>query len=311
MRITSSQFPDTLAAQLQRLAQRQQQVQNQMATGQRIVSPSDDPLMAQQAMGLQDQSRAVQQFQQNAESHQEFATATFSVFRSLQTISDRAQELATAADGLNNPDELKIFAVELGQLIQQAVQVANTKHGDTYLLSGTRSDAPAFSAVTDANGNLTEVIFDGNDTVPESEIGPGQLVSSRVPGANSSGSGERGLLSDSRAGADFFGHLIALREQLLAGDTATIASTTRGQLRADEENLLYHIANNGALQSRLESAVSSRKDETLALRSDISRRADVDIAEASIEMQKSQLNYQAALQSAATMMNLTLLDFLR
>lgn len=311
MRITSTHFADNLQLQLQRIMQRQSQVQNQMATGQRIVSPSDDPLAAQQAMALQAQSRTLEQYETNAHSQKELAAATFSVIRALQKISDRAQEIATSADGLKSPDELKLYAVEIGQLIKQAVQVANTKHGDTYLLSGTRSDAPAFSVVTDANGNITDVNFDGNTDVPEVEVGFGQLVSARVPGANSSGGGERGLLSDDRVGADFFGHLVTLHQQLMAGDSASIVAATRDQLLADEENLLFHIANNGAIQATLETAVNARRSETLALSGEVSRRADVDIAEASIEMQKTQLNYQAALQSAASMMDLSLLDFLR
>ena len=311
MRVTSTQLSDNLTLHLQRIVQRQSQVQNQMSTGQRIVSPADDPLLAQQAMGLQDQSRTIQQFQTNAQVQKEFAAATFSVIRSLQKISDRAQEIATSADGLKNPDELKIYAAEVEQLLKQAIQVANTKHGDTYLLSGTRSDTPAFAAVSDEDGVVSSVPFQGNTNVPEVEVGFGQLVSSRVPGANVSGGGERGLLVDDRAGADFFSHLIALHQQLVSGDTDSIASTTRDQLRADEENFLFHIANNGAVQTTLETAITARKSETLALAGEVSRRTDVDIAEASIEMHKTQLNYQAALQSAATLMDLTLMDFLR
>lgn len=311
MRITSTQFADNLQLQLQRILQRQSKVQNQMATGQRVISPADDPLAAQQAMALQNESRTLGQYESNAQAQKELAAATFSVIRSLQKISDRAQEIATSADGLKSPEELKIYAAEIGQLIKQGVQTANTKHGDTYLLSGTLSNAPAFAAVTDAGGNITSVTFQGNTDVPEVEVGFGQLVSARVPGANTSGAGERGLLQDSGAGADFFGHLIALHQQLLSGDTDAIAATTREQLRADEENLMFHIAENGAVQSTLEAAVSARKSERLALAGEVSRRADVDIAEASIEMQRTQLNYQAALQSAASMMDLTLLDFLR
>ena len=297
--------------QLQRIAQKQVRVQEQLATGQRIVSADDDPLLAQQAMGLQEQSRTLAQYESNAQVQKEYAGATFSLMRSLQKISDRAQEIATSADGLKNEEELRIYATEIGQLLKQAVQVANGRHGENYLLSGTRSSVAPFTAVTDANGVVTAVNFAGNSDVAEVEIGFGQTVSARVPGANDSGSGERGLLSDSRTGADFFGHLIALQEQLLSGDTDAIAATTRGQLQGDEDNFLYHIAQNGALQSTLEAAAKARSGEQLALAGEVSRRADVDIAEASIEMQRTQLNYQAALQSAATMMNLTLLDFLR
>lgn len=311
MRIPSTQLSENLAAHLQRIAQRQHTVQSQLATGQRVASVDQDPLAAQQTMALREQSKTVQQYEDNAAVHKEFASATFSVLRSLQTISNRAQEIATSADGLSSPEELKTYAAEIGQLIKQAVQTANTRYQDAYIFSGTKSATPAFSIQTDANGNVLSVTFGGNTDVPESEIGPGQLISSRLPGANGTGSGERGVLSDSRSGADFFSHLIALHQQLLAGDAQAIENQTRGQLRADEENFLFHLANNGALQSRLDAAIAARGGEALAVSGELSRRADVDVAEVSIRLQQTQLSYQAALQSSALMLDLSLLNFLR
>ena len=174
-------------------------------------------------------------------------------------------------DDLDSAEDLKSYATEIDQLLKHAVQVANAQHRGDYLLGGTRTDAPPFSVVTDATGKVTSVSFGGNTNVPESEIGQGNLVSSRIPGENSTGNGVRGLVADTRSGADIFAHLIALRDQLQSGDVAAIA-TTRDQLRADEENLLFHIADNGALQSRLEASLNTAKDEKLSLESQISNR---------------------------------------
>jgi flagellar hook-associated protein 3 FlgL len=241
----------------------------------------------------------------------EFADATHGLMRNLQKVLDRAQEISTMVDDLDSAADLQSYATEIDQLLKHAVQVSNAQHRGEHLLGGTRTDAKPFSEVTDATGRVTAVRFDGNTNISESEIGEGNLVSSRVPGANTAGSGVRGLLADTRAGADFFGHLIALRDQLQAGDVAGIHSTTRDQLKVDEENLLFHVADNGALQARLDASLSTAKDEKLSLETEISNRTDADLPETIVRLNQEQTTYQAALQSAGALLDLGLLPFLR
>jgi flagellar hook-associated protein 3 FlgL len=311
MRVTSNNFSENLITNLHTIARRQIDLQGQIATGQRVQNASDDPLAAHQILKLRDESAANAQYQKNIQTHHEFADVTHGLMRNLQKVLDRAQEIATTVDDLDSPEALGYYANEVNQLLEHAVHLSNAQHRGDYLLGGTRTNVAAFTSVTDASGRITSVTFAGNSTTAESEIAPGVLVSSRVPGENTTGGGERGLFADSGAGADIFGHLIALRDQLEAGDVATIHSTTRVQLQADEENLLFHIAYNGALQSRLEASLNSAKDEKLALETEISNRADIDLPETIVRLNQQQTTYQAALQSAGSIMDLSLLTFLR
>ena len=136
-------------------------------------------------------------------------------------------------------------------------------------------------------------------------------MSAQVVGENTSGSGLRGLIADSRSGADFFNHLISLQNNLLAGDTAAIASTDRAALAQDEDNILYHISNNGALQARLEAANSATKDRSMTVETQVSREVDADLAQTFVKLGQVQTAYQAALQSGGTIMNMSLLNFLK
>jgi flagellar hook-associated protein 3 FlgL len=311
MRVTSNSYSENLITQLHTLSRRQINLQNQIASGQRVQSASDDPFAAQQVLQLRDNSAANAQYQKNIQTHQEFADATHGLMRNLQKVLDRAQEIATMVDDIDSPQDLQSYATEIDQLIRHAVQIANAQHRGDYLLGGTRTDAEPFSEMTDAAGKVTGVAFGGNTNIAESEIGEGNLVSSRVPGENRSGDGVRGLLADTRAGADFFSHLIALRDQLQSGDVTAIHSTTRDQLKADEENLLFHMADNGALQARLEVSLNTAKDEKLSLEAEISDRTDVDLPETIVRLNQEQTTYQAALQSAGSLLDLGLLPFLR
>lgn len=310
MRVTSNSYSENLITQLHTLARRQINLQSQIASGQRVQEASEDPFAAQQVLQLRDDTAANAQFQKNIQTHQEYADATHGVMRNLQKVLDRSQEIATMVDDLDSNEDLQSFATEIDELLQHAVQVANAQHRGDYLLGGTRSNVAPFTAVTDTTGKVTSVTFGGNTNLTESEIAQGTLVSSRIPGENSTGNGVRGLVADTRSGADIFAHLIALRDQLQTGDVAAIA-TTRDQLRADEENLLFHMADNGALQSRLEASLNTAKDEKLSLESQISNRIDVDLPATIVRLNQEQTTYQAALQSAGSLLDLGLLPFLR
>jgi len=311
MRVTSNTFPDALVSQLGDLSTRQNKLQNQAATGQVLQLPEDNPAAMRRVLDLQAQASATNQYQSNIARQQDVATATYTATKSLKTISDRASEIATLADGLKSPEELNAYATEINQLIQQAAQVANTKNNGDYLFAGTRSDQPAFAVTTDVNGQVTAVTYQGNESVATSEIAENVTLSAQVPGANSSGAGPRGLLSDSRSGADFFNHLISLRDHLTSGNTAAISSADKNKLANDEDNFIYHIGLNGAMQSRLEATSAMTKDRAASLTSQVSNQADADLAQTLVRLSQTQNAYQAALQSAGSMLNVSLLDYLK
>ena len=226
MRVTSNNVTEGLIAQLQSLSKRQIGLQGQVASGQRVTDASDEPLAAGQVLGFRDESVSLLQYQKSIAVDQEFAAATQGVTSSLQNTLSRAQEIAVSVDGLDSKKDMQSYAAEVGELIKKALQDANTKQRGEYILAGTKTDTPPFVASTDASGKITDVTFQGNATQAENEIAPGVMVAARVPGANSTGAGERGLYADSRTGADIFAHLIALQNQLENGDSAGIARTS-------------------------------------------------------------------------------------
>ncbi len=311
MRVTSNTFPSSLLNQLTTLTARQSQLQTQAATGQTIQSPEDDPTAMRRVLDLQAENNSVAQYQRNISRHQELASVTFDSVKALKKISDRASEIVISADGLKSKQELTVYATEVSELIKQAVQIANTKNRGDFIFGGTQTDKSPFTAALDSSGQVTKVDYQGNTTVPETEIAEGVTVSAQVPGANTSGSGTTGLITDSRTGADLFNHLISLQQHLAAGDSKTIAETDRAQLGKDEENLLFHLSSNGAIQARLEASSAKLSQRSLALNGLVSKEADADLAQTIVKLQQTQTAYQAALQSGSMLLNRSLLDYLR
>jgi flagellar hook-associated protein 3 FlgL len=294
------------------LGAQQNRLQNQAATGKRISQLSDDPAMMRQTLDLQAQDSQLAQYRQNIASLQGQATSSYTAISGLQTISARAGELATMADGTRSPQELSVYATEVTQLIQQGVQLMNSTWQGNHIFGGTQTTQPPFVATTDANGNVTGVTYQGNDSVPAAEIAAGATVSVQVPGANTSGSGPAGLITDTRDGADFFNHLIALQNHLLAGNTTAISSQDAPALAKDEENITSQIANNGLIQSHLATADSLAATQSLSVKQSVSQISDADLAQTLTELSATQTAYQAALQSGAKLLNpnMTLLNYL-
>lgn len=311
MRVTSNSFPTRLLTQLNDLASRQTRLQSQAATGQRIALPEDDPRAMRRVLEMQTEARALDQYNLNIGRLQDASTVSYSAMKSLKKFNDRAGEIATLADGLRSPEELNIYAQEIDQIIAQSMQVANSRHRGDYLFAGTKSDQPPFVAVTDADGRVTAVNYTGNTEAISAEISPGVTSEAQPLGANSSGSGARGLLSDTRSGADVFAHLIQLRDHLLAGDTDAVASTDLPNLGKDEDNFLYHYGHTGAIQSRLEAASSLTKDHSFSIEQQVSGLVDADLAQTMVRLTQVQNAYTAALQTGGSILNTSLLDYLR
>lgn len=311
MRVSANTFSDTLITQLSQLAVRQQKLQAQAATGQRVRLPEDDPIALRRVLDLQNDYSTNSQFTENIARQLELAQASFDSIKALKTISDRASEIATLADSLKSTPELQAYATEITEMIKQAVHVLNGSHRGDYLFGGTLTDQPPYTMTLDANGNVTGVTFQGNLDIPQVEISNGVLASSQVIGENSTGTGPRGLVADSRSGADLLNHLISLQNNLLSGNVALIASTDRPNLARDEDNLLYHISSNGAIQARLETTRKLNEQHNQSVESQVSREVDADLAQTLVKLTQTQTAYEAALQSGARALNLSLLDYLR
>ena len=298
MRIATNTIQDNILRQIQQLGVQSSKLQTQVATGQRILDASDDPAATARVLNQQSELRRVDQFDQNATRALEISQATFAGLRDVKEISDRAGELATLGRSPTSPDALMAYSAEVNQLIEQLLQVGNTRLGNDYIFAGTAVDAPAFSATRDVNGNVTAVTYDGNTdqaSIPLSEVA--SVTPSSSPATNQSI-------------RDLVNQLVSLRDALAANDSAGI-ETAQTALINGEDTFVTALAATGAVQTRIEvnrAQQLNRGDNLVEL---ISSETTVDLPEAIVRLNQSQVAYQAALQSAANIMKISLLDYIR
>ncbi len=304
MRIAGTSYTDSMVSQLNLLSAQQYQLQNQASTGQTISAPSDDPTGMALALNLQADNSAVTQYAQNISTLQNRATIAGNALSSLQTIEERASEIATSADGASSPAQLQANASEVTQLIQQAAQIMNTQDGSQFVFGGTASGSAPFTVSTDASGNVTAVTYSGNAEAATAEVGQNATLAVDAPGENNSGSGARGVVSDSRYGADLFNHLISLQNNLLSGNTSAITATDAKNLSNDSDNLIYQVATNGAAQSRLTAAASFTSAQQSGLQQSLTSVAGADLAQTLTQLTQANNAYQVALQTSSQIMQL-------
>jgi flagellar hook-associated protein 3 FlgL len=273
-------------------------LQNQVGTGLRISQPEDDPAAVGRVLNIVSERRQLVQFGNNAARALELAQASSSGLQGIKKISDRAGELGTLGTGAIGASAMAGYGAEAAQLVEQALQLANTRFNSDYIYAGSKLDTPPFTATRDSAGVITSIAYAGDATQTTIPISESSSVSPTTDGTTNAGL------------ADFLNNLIALRDALNGGTTAAVM-TAQTPLATSEDLLVSTIADNGGVQTRIEASQSQQTDRTTSLDSLISSETEADLPSTIVKLSQTQTAYQAALQSAANIMRLSLLDYLK
>lgn len=192
---------------------------------------------------------------------------------------------------------MQAYATETDQLIEQAYQAANTRFNGNYIYAGTAVDSPAVT-VTRVAGQITGATYAGNTaqaSIPLSEAT--SITASTDPTTNA------GL-------AAFINNLVSLRDALNSGNTSAVATAQAG-LTSSEDLLVGALADNGGVQTRIEASQAQQADRTTSVDQLISSETSADLPATIVKLNQTQTAYQAALQSASNIMQLSLLDYIK
>lgn len=297
MRVTSLNTTDAMISQIDSLSSQQANLQTEVSTGQKITNPADDPSGFNTALTLEDDLSQVQQYGDNANQALTVAQASSSGLTSLQTISNRAGEIATLGTGTLGASAMQSYGTETNSLIQQAVQAANTSSNGAYLYGGTADGSPPFTVTEDSSGNITGVAYAGNAIQADIPLSGSSSVAPNTDGTTNAGI------------ATFINNLVSLRDALNSGDTTSVSDTQQGL--TDGENVIVSaIASNGAVQGQIQAAQTQQTTDTTNLQSDLASQVDADLPTTITQLDQAQTAYQAALQSAVSTMQLSILNYI-
>jgi flagellar hook-associated protein 3 FlgL len=293
-RITTGMTQRNILADLNRVNDRLNRTHQKISSNKEITRPSDDPFNASRALALRTSMESTQQYQRNIQDAQGWQETAEIALSDITDAIHRARELVVEGSSDSTPPEAKLaIAAEIDQLIESIKQNANATYRGRYVFAGTATDAPPYVAGDD--------LYHGAPDDVERQIGPGVALPIGLRGDGALGNGADGkLLAVMR---DVSTHLTANDGTALRADV--------GLLDAKEDEVLGARALNGARQNRLEAALSRLTEVEESTLKQLSETEDVDIAKAMIEFSSQQAAYQAALKAGASIVQPSLMDFLR
>jgi flagellar hook-associated protein 3 FlgL len=312
MRITTSMVQRNILADLNNISSKLTKSQMKAASNKEISRPSDDPFATAQAMALRQSLSANRQQQRNVEDSIGWQDATEQALMDITESVEKAKSLLVQG-GSESFDQTSRDAIasELEQIIEGIKQTANTSYRGSYLFAGTETSTRPYPP-TSTPYNPADDVYQGNDAgwnpaVPGiiREIGPGVQMSINVVAQQFLGdgqsAGDNGLLHVLRDAVD----------DLRAGNLSDVRGTDMGRLETSFDLLLGVRAANGAKTNRLEAALGRLSQLEESVLGQLSQTEDADIAETLIELNSQTAAYQAALRAGASIVQSSLMDFLR
>ena len=152
--------------------------EQQLATGRRILTPSDDPVAAVQILDITEDLQRVDQYQRNSNLAQGQLALEESALADVGNVLQRTRELVVQANNASqSPETRHSIAVEIEARIEELQGLANTRDASgEYIFAGFQAQQEPFSR----QGN--SFIFNGDDNQRFLQTGASTQVAVRDSG---------------------------------------------------------------------------------------------------------------------------------
>ncbi len=290
MRVTNNILITNLKRNLSNSLGKLNIAQNQLATGQRISKPSDDPAGIVDILRLKPRLAENQQYQENVDDAMAWMANSDESLDTMSAALNRMYELTVyAANGILADAELNSISAELQQISEEFKGIVNSTMGDKYIFAGTL---------------MKQVVYDetgwhNNTSVTEYEISKGVTIPVN-------------LHADQifKVPQDIFQTTSDLIAAVEAGDSAAI-NASMDLVKQHQEQALSCRAQLGARMNRLELTDSRLKELEINYTSLRSDAEDIDPAQVMIDLKSQESVYQSALSVGARIIVPSLMDYLR
>jgi flagellar hook-associated protein 3 FlgL len=297
MRVATSQLYNRPASLMTRLTGEADRTQIQIATGKKLLAPSDDPGAYLRLQGISRQSADDGAYAANIGMAQGLLAQTDTTLESVEAQLTRALELATqASNGTLSDTNRAAIGKELESIRDTLFALANTKDVRGQPLFGGATGDVAYVRNTDGT-----IGFAGTGEPSAIPIGEGVGIQGTVTGTRAFAAG----------GSDMFAVLADLAAALeTGGDVKAAADAGMAGIKGSLESVTLARASAGARSARLDldtdrltAAGEAREDVRSALE-------DTDVTVAVTELQKTLTILQATQASFTRLSSLSLFDYL-
>lgn len=181
MRISTNQMQFRAVNSILDQQSNMSKTQMQLASGNRIVKPSDDPVASAAILGLNQSKAVTERYQLNGDAARARLEIEEGVLTSVTSQLHRVRELALQANNSPVTDNDRIsIAKEVRQILEQMMGLANTTdNNNKYLFAGHQGNTTPFSQ--DASGNY---IYNGDDGQRFIQVGPTRTIADSDAGSD-------------------------------------------------------------------------------------------------------------------------------
>jgi flagellar hook-associated protein 3 FlgL len=180
MRISTSQMYTNSVTSMLNQQSKLAATQQQLSTGKRILTPSDDPVGAVRSLELSRAQEQTEQYMRNSELLDSRLRLEESVVGSSIDVVQRIRELTVQANNDSQSNESRLsIASELRQQLDNLLAYANTKDSSGhFIFAGYQEGSAPFSKT--ANGYS----YNGDDGQRQLQIGPSRRMADGDPGSD-------------------------------------------------------------------------------------------------------------------------------
>lgn len=181
-RVTNQSIQNTVLNNIFRITEGLSKAQTEIASGKRILKPSDDPAGLRNSLALRTGISQSTQFIRNIDNNKIFIQSTDTALQSVALGLTRAKELAISElGGTSTPQTRRFAALEIGQVISQTLEAANTQVKDQFIFGGTLTRTAPFEV------SASGATYLGNTETFTIEIAQNINVGLTIPGSDALG----------------------------------------------------------------------------------------------------------------------------
>ena len=304
MRLSTNSLYSFATNRMLELQSAQAKLQNQITTGKKIASPSDDPIATTRSIALRQAQNINTQFTNNRQTaFTQLSTAEVVLGKATDVIIS-AQSLITGAKNgvLSNTDRLSL-AIDLESLLSQLAELANSKDGvGNYLFAGYSNTTQPFVKTT------TGYSYQGDN----------QGLAVQVSESRQMAISETGSQIFQAGGNDVFQALtevIALLKTPVSSPAQSLALNTGlsdalNSMGLSLDSVLTSRANFGSKLREIESMNDFASAVDLLYSDNLSKLEDLDYTKALSDLAKQQTILEAAQKSFVKTSSLSLFDII-
>ena len=301
IRVTQSTISRNSIHNLQSSLSKLSRLQEQQSSGKLITKPSDDPSGAVDSLRYRSEQRRNLQYSRNAiDAKGWLGTADTTLTDSLDYVRRARDLVVQGATGTIGAQERQALATEVENIRTALIGISNTAYLGRPIFAGNANPSASGLPTYDSAGT-----YNGDAGAVMRTVGSGdEKVQVNVTGPELFGSGSSSLFAVLQTIVDH------LRGSSVS-DVNALGSTDITALDNARNVVQNKLAEVGSRENSVDITAQRQSDNDIHIATNLSDIEDIDLAKTIMDLQLQQTAYQASLKATASVIQPSLMDFLK